>query len=68
MKKLLLGTALLASPAFAEGELKIYHWFEYIRQELVDIFGIEPSRPLALALTKIDEAELWARYLAQQPA
>ena len=41
---------------------------ENFRQELVDIFGIEPSRPLALALTKIDEAELWARYLAQQPA
>ncbi|AZL60784.1 extracellular solute-binding protein [Tabrizicola piscis] len=41
MKKLLLGTALLASPAFAEGELKVYHWFEYIPQELVDKFEAE---------------------------
>lgn len=41
MKKLLLGTCLLASPAFAEGELKVYHWFEYIPQELVDKFQAE---------------------------
>jgi len=41
MKKLLLGTILLASPAFAEGELKVYHWFEYIPQELVDKFQTE---------------------------
>ena len=32
---------LLASPAFAEGELKVYHWFEYIPQELVDKFAAE---------------------------
>jgi spermidine/putrescine transport system substrate-binding protein len=32
---------LLASPAFAEGELKVYHWFEYIPQELVDKFTAE---------------------------
>lgn len=41
MRKLLLGTCLLASPAFAEGELKVYHWFEYIPQELVDKFEAE---------------------------
>ena len=41
---------------------------ENFRQELVSIFGIEPSRPLALALTKIDEAELWTCHLAQQAA
>ncbi|MDM7933618.1 extracellular solute-binding protein [Tabrizicola sp.] len=41
MKKLLLGTCLLASPAFAQGELKVYHWFEYIPQELVDKFQAE---------------------------
>jgi spermidine/putrescine transport system substrate-binding protein len=41
MRKLLLGTCLLASPAFAEGELKVYHWFEYIPQELVDKFQAE---------------------------
>ena len=32
---------LLATPAFAEGELKVYHWFEYIPQELVDKFTAE---------------------------
>jgi spermidine/putrescine transport system substrate-binding protein len=32
---------LLASPAFAEGELKVYHFFEYIPQELVDKFTAE---------------------------
>ncbi|NEY89741.1 extracellular solute-binding protein [Tabrizicola oligotrophica] len=32
---------LMASPAFAEGELKVYHWFEYIPQELVDKFTAE---------------------------
>jgi spermidine/putrescine transport system substrate-binding protein len=32
---------LLAGPAFAEGELKVYHWFEYIPQELVDKFTAE---------------------------
>jgi spermidine/putrescine transport system substrate-binding protein len=41
MKKLLLGTCLLASPAFAQGELKVYHWFEYMPQELVDKFQAE---------------------------
>lgn len=32
---------LLATPAFAEGELKVYHFFEYIPQELVDKFTAE---------------------------
>jgi spermidine/putrescine transport system substrate-binding protein len=32
---------LLAGPAFAEGELKVYHFFEYIPQELVDKFTAE---------------------------
>ncbi|MEF3047458.1 extracellular solute-binding protein [Pseudotabrizicola sp. L79] len=42
MRKFLIPTALLmASPAFAQGELKVYHWFEYIPQELVDKFTAE---------------------------
>lgn len=44
MKTFLTSTALalcLAGAAHAEGELKIYHWFEYIPQELVDKFAAE---------------------------
>ena len=41
MKKLLLTSVLLASPAFAEGELKVYHWFEYIPDDLVQKFEAE---------------------------
>ena len=42
MKRLLSSVALLiASPAFADGELKIYNWFEYMPQELVDKFEAE---------------------------
>lgn len=39
--RLSLLALLMASPAFAEGELKVYHWFEYIPQELVDKFTAE---------------------------
>ncbi|MGL5009096.1 MAG: extracellular solute-binding protein [Paracoccaceae bacterium] len=42
MKKLLCSVALLAAgPAFAEGELKVYNWFEYMPQELLDKFEAE---------------------------
>ncbi|WP_121063298.1 extracellular solute-binding protein [Chachezhania antarctica] len=44
MKTLLTTSALaltLATAAAAEGELKIYHWFEYIPQELLDKFAEE---------------------------
>ena len=48
MKKMLkLGAAALAltiamgSAAQAEGKLSIYHWFEYIPQELLDKFAAE---------------------------
>lgn len=44
MKTFLTTTALamtLATAAAAEGELKIYHWFEYIPQELLDKFSEE---------------------------
>lgn len=43
--KTLLSTAtafaLLAGAAHAEGKLSVYHWFEYIPQELVDKFTAE---------------------------
>ncbi|PVB59538.1 extracellular solute-binding protein [Labrenzia sp. 011] len=45
MKKLLTTTALalmsLTAGAHAEGKLSIYHWFEYIPQELLDKFAEE---------------------------
>ena len=42
-KSAVAASALLAfaSAAHAEGELKIYHWFEYIPQELLDKFTEE---------------------------
>ncbi|MBA3909510.1 MAG: ABC transporter substrate-binding protein [Rhodobacter sp.] len=55
MRKLLLGTCLLASPAFAEGELKVYHWFEYIPQELVDKFQAETG--IAVTIDTYDSNE-----------
>lgn len=45
MKKLLMTTSLallaLTGAAQAEGKLSIYHWFEYIPQELLDKFAKE---------------------------
>ncbi len=47
MKKLLTTTiaafalAFAALPAYAAGKLSIYHWFEYIPQELLDKFAKE---------------------------
>lgn len=44
MNKLLTTTAatlLLATGAMAEGKLVVYHWFEYIPQELLDKFSEE---------------------------
>ncbi len=34
-----LGAALAAGPASAAGELKIYNWFDYLPQELIDKFS-----------------------------
>ena len=36
-----LGTAFAAGPALAAGELKIYNWFDYLPQELIDKFAKE---------------------------
>jgi spermidine/putrescine transport system substrate-binding protein len=60
MKKLLFTAALFASPAFAEGELKIYHWFEYIPQELVDKFQAETGITVTIDTYDSNEAMLAA--------
>ena len=49
---------LLASPAFAEGELKVYHWFEYIPQELVDKFTAETGVAVTIDTYDSNEAML----------
>lgn len=46
---------LLASPAFAEGELKVYHFFEYIPQDLVDKFTAETG--IAVTIDTYDSNE-----------
>lgn len=59
MRKFLFTTALLmASPAFAEGELKVYHWFEYIPQELVDKFTAETGIKVTIDTYDSNEAML----------
>ena len=59
MKRLLCTAALLAaSPAFAEGELKVYHWFEYIPQELVDKFAAENDVKVTIDTYDSNEAML----------
>ncbi|MCT8329544.1 extracellular solute-binding protein [Albidovulum sediminis] len=60
MKKLLLGTCLLATPAFAEGELKVYHWFEYIPEELVQKFETETGIDVTIDTYDSNEAMLAA--------
>lgn len=49
---------LLASPAFAEGELKVYHWFEYMPQELVDKFQAETGITVTIDTYDSNEAML----------
>lgn len=49
---------LLASPAFAEGELKVYHWFEYMPQDLVDKFQAETGITVTIDTYDSNEAML----------
>ena len=49
---------VLAGPAFAEGELKVYHWFEYIPQELVDKFTAETGITVTIDTYDSNEAML----------
>ena len=61
MKKLLTTTAALAfsaSAAMAEGELVIYHWFEYIPQELLDKFTAETGINVTMDTFDSNEAML----------
>ncbi|MCU0826185.1 MAG: extracellular solute-binding protein [Tabrizicola sp.] len=60
MKRLLLSTAFLASPAFAEGELKVYHWFEYIPEDLVTKFETETGIDVTIDTYDSNEAMLAA--------
>ncbi len=59
MKRLLCTAAMLAaSPAFAEGSLSVYHWFEYIPQELVDKFTAETGIKVTIDTYDSNEAML----------
>ncbi|WP_158970647.1 extracellular solute-binding protein [Chachezhania sediminis] len=63
MKTFLTTTALamtLATAAAAEGELKIYHWFEYIPQELLDKFAAEYDVTVTMDTYDSNEALLAA--------
>jgi spermidine/putrescine transport system substrate-binding protein len=60
MKRLLTLTTLLASPAFAEGELKVYHWFEYIPEELVQKFEAETGIDVTIDTYDSNESMLAA--------
>ncbi|MGQ0566328.1 MAG: extracellular solute-binding protein [Gemmobacter sp.] len=55
MKRLLIPALMFATPALAEGELKIYHWFEYIPQALVDKFTAETG--IAVTIDTYDSNE-----------
>ncbi len=48
----------LATPALAEGELKVYHWFEYMPQELVDKFQAETGIRVTIDTYDSNEAML----------
>jgi spermidine/putrescine transport system substrate-binding protein len=59
--KLLSTTAIalaLASAASAEGNLSIYHWFEYIPQELVDKFEADTGIDVTIDTYDSNEAML----------
>ena len=63
MNKLLSTAAalgLLAGAASAEGELVIYHWFEYIPQELLDKFAEENDVEIVMDTYDSNEALLAA--------
>ena len=65
MKRLLALTALAISAfslqvttGLAEGQLKVYHWFEYIPQELVDKFEKETGIDVTIDTFDSNEAML----------
>ena len=64
MKKLLMTTSIallaLTGAAQAEGKLSIYHWFEYIPQELLDKFAKEYDVEVTMDTYDSNEALLAA--------
>ena len=61
MKRLFATTSalcLLAGAAAAEGTLSVYHWFEYIPQELVDKFTAETGIDVTIDTYDSNEAML----------
>jgi len=61
MKKLLATAAtlaLMAGAADAQGRLTVYHWFEYIPQELVDAFTAETGIEVVIDTFDSNEAML----------
>ena len=55
-----LAVALTAGTASAEGKLSIYHWFEYIPQELLDKFAAEHDVEVSMDTYDSNEALLAA--------
>jgi spermidine/putrescine transport system substrate-binding protein len=55
-----LALTLAAGPAAAEGKLSLYHWFEYIPQELIDKFEAEHDVEVTLDTYDSNEALLAA--------
>ncbi len=63
MKKLFTTAAtfaLMAGAAHAEGKLSVYHWFEYIPQELVDKFEAETGIDVTIDTYDSNESMLAA--------
>lgn len=61
MRRFLAVTAMLtslSSAALAEGSLKVYHWFEYIPQELVEQFEAETGIDVTIDTFESNEAML----------
>ena len=59
LQSAVLATALLtASGAQADGKLSIYHWFEYIPQELLDKFSAETGIEVTMDTYDSNEAML----------
>jgi len=55
---LLSAPALFSAPAFAAGELKVYHWFEYMPPELADKFEAETGIDVTIDTYDSNEAML----------
>ena len=53
-----MALALLANTAAAEGELVIYHWFEYIPAELLEKFTTETGINVTMDTYDSNEAML----------